>query len=377
MGLKFSHTKLLTYAATLTIDRSDGYADYKVIITGNVAIELTGSRDGDSGTILVVQDGTGTHTVTLTGNDNAVTHNTTADNGVVYAWKNYDGLIIWFSEDVGEVDISEVPDAPTLAVVDDVNDEFDWTNNPLYTDVADYEYTLDGGTTPQDVTVKPLAIGNVSLAAGQVGVRVKAATGITASDWLFSAEAFTASDVTEAIAFDVNTGTNGAAYTVYSEVITGETTWRVSGGQAGYGHLAVRTTKSLAANTEGDIRMNLGNSSFSHTWYIGFNTAGSQTAFASMPVCFRLASTAAVFPFESNVAGSPTSTATGLTWQTTDWLRLHRTAGGVFTIQKSTDDAASWTTIYTFTYTTTAEVFAVLDSGKTGYFRKGQITNFS
>lgn len=83
------------------------------------------------------------------------------------------------------------PAAPTAGVVDDVNNTFNWTNNPSFTSLSHYEYSIDGGTTVQDVTAKPISVGNVSLAAGQVRVRIKAMNGNPASAWLASTSVFT------------------------------------------------------------------------------------------------------------------------------------------------------------------------------------------
>lgn len=83
------------------------------------------------------------------------------------------------------------PNAPTAFIVDDVNNTADWTNNPTYTSVTDYEYTVDGGVTVNNVTVKPVNVGDVAKAAGQVGVRIKAASGRNASAWLYNSTAYT------------------------------------------------------------------------------------------------------------------------------------------------------------------------------------------
>lgn len=84
------------------------------------------------------------------------------------------------------------PAAPTVGVVDDSANTFDWTNSPSFTDVADYEYTLNGGSSYANVTVKPLVVGDVDKAIGQVGVRVKAVGSNPASSTLYNASAFNA-----------------------------------------------------------------------------------------------------------------------------------------------------------------------------------------
>lgn len=93
-------------------------------------------------------------------------------------------------------DAVNITPAPTNGLVDDTNNTFDWTNASGYTALSDYEYTMDGGTTVATVTAKPLAVGAVNKAVGQVGVRVKAAGGNPASSWLYNLTAFTAAAAT-------------------------------------------------------------------------------------------------------------------------------------------------------------------------------------
>lgn len=96
------------------------------------------------------------------------------------------------SDDIAYMDARlSITAPPTAGVVDDTANTFNWTNNPTYTALGDYEYTLDGGSTYATVTAKPIVVGAVSKAIGQVGVRVKAATGRNASDTLFNTVPFT------------------------------------------------------------------------------------------------------------------------------------------------------------------------------------------
>jgi hypothetical protein len=82
------------------------------------------------------------------------------------------------------------PAAPTAAVVDDTADTFNWTNNPLFPNVSEYEQTLNGGSIWTALSAKPIAVGDVAKAIGQVGVRVRAIGGNPASAGLFNASAF-------------------------------------------------------------------------------------------------------------------------------------------------------------------------------------------
>lgn len=82
------------------------------------------------------------------------------------------------------------PPSPTNAVIDDTADTFNWTNATGYANISNYEFTLDGGSTYAQATVKPLQIGNIAKAVGTVGVRVKADTGRNASGTLYNGIAF-------------------------------------------------------------------------------------------------------------------------------------------------------------------------------------------
>lgn len=81
------------------------------------------------------------------------------------------------------------PAAPTNFIVDDSANTGAWTINPLYTSFADYEVSLDGGSTLIAAT-NPINVGDVNKAIGQVGVRVKAASGRNTSEWLTNATAY-------------------------------------------------------------------------------------------------------------------------------------------------------------------------------------------
>lgn len=90
------------------------------------------------------------------------------------------------------------PAAPTNPVTNDTADTFGFTLVTGFALSGNYQYTLDGGATVNDVTTNPISVGNVAKAAGQVGVRVKAGTGRNASAWLFNTSAFTLTNITPA-----------------------------------------------------------------------------------------------------------------------------------------------------------------------------------
>ncbi|WP_448104744.1 hypothetical protein [Pedobacter panaciterrae] len=85
------------------------------------------------------------------------------------------------------------PAAPTSPVNDNSARTFDFTYTSGYTNISNYEYSLDGGTTIVAATVKPIVVGNIAYAIGQVRVRVKAVAGVNnAGAWLSNTVAFTA-----------------------------------------------------------------------------------------------------------------------------------------------------------------------------------------
>jgi len=87
------------------------------------------------------------------------------------------------------------PGAPTLPVVDDVNNTFDWTSVVGFTSAEDYEISVDGGVNWLNVSAKPYSVGNVAIASGDVQVRVQAnpATDVAAGAILVSDAPFTQS----------------------------------------------------------------------------------------------------------------------------------------------------------------------------------------
>lgn len=84
------------------------------------------------------------------------------------------------------------PESPTSGVVNDTDNTYGFSLTPGISLAGNYEYTLDGGTSViGDVLSNPISVGNINKASGQVGVRVKAASGRNSSAWLFNTSAFT------------------------------------------------------------------------------------------------------------------------------------------------------------------------------------------
>lgn len=86
------------------------------------------------------------------------------------------------------------PAAPTSGVVDDTLDTFDWTNTAGFSAASDYEYRVGGTGGYTTVPAKPLPVGDINIAIGDLELRVKEVAGVnTASAPLTNATAFTSS----------------------------------------------------------------------------------------------------------------------------------------------------------------------------------------
>ncbi len=102
------------------------------------------------------------------------------------------------------------PAAPTSPVVNDILDTYSVTLSSGY-GTTDHEYTLNGGSSTTTLTSLPVSVGDVDKAIGQVGIRVKSATGRNASAWTFNQSAFTVAEG-EGVAYTpVNLSTYGVS----------------------------------------------------------------------------------------------------------------------------------------------------------------------
>lgn len=72
--------------------------------------------------------------------------------------------------------IEDIPAAPTNPRVDDVFNTFGWTNVPGFSNISDYEYSVDNGITWSNCTTNPQRLYNEDYETGYVQVRVKAST---------------------------------------------------------------------------------------------------------------------------------------------------------------------------------------------------------
>ncbi len=78
---------------------------------------------------------------------------------------------------VDNVTLTTPAQIPTAPVVDDKMDTFDFTYAGATVTPSEYEYSLDGGDNWETLEKKPLYVGNVDVAAGDVQVRAKAPAG--------------------------------------------------------------------------------------------------------------------------------------------------------------------------------------------------------
>ena len=94
---------------SITWDVSGTSTNYEATLTGNTTLDLANVRNGDYGTIIIEQDGVGSHTLTLgTVNGGAGTHKvvnggggtivlTGTANSIDLLTFTYNGNIVWWS----------------------------------------------------------------------------------------------------------------------------------------------------------------------------------------------------------------------------------------------------------------------------------------
>ena len=116
---------------------------------------------------------------------------------------------------------TKAPEMPKFGIVNNTARTFDWTNSTGYNALSDYEYTLNGGTTYQQVTAKPIVVGDGAYAAGQVGVRVKAIGSSSFSDTLFDVIGFTEKPEIQYVTLTVNINGLSAGDEVNAVTING------------------------------------------------------------------------------------------------------------------------------------------------------------
>lgn len=68
----------------------------------------------------------------------------------------------------------DAPNAPTSLMVDDNANTLDWTNVSGFSELANYEWSVDSGSNWSPVIAKPIIVGDIAKAAGVVQIRVRA-----------------------------------------------------------------------------------------------------------------------------------------------------------------------------------------------------------
>lgn len=211
------------------------------------------------------------------------------------------------------------PAAPTAGVVDDTADTFNWTNNPLFTALADYEYTLNGGSSYAAVTAKPIVVGNVAKAIGQVGVRVKSVGGNPVSATLYNASTFNVAAGPSLEDLNFSPSANGFAE-ISSNIWQGDsgdwgTTW----------NSYHRSDKKLAAGEDGYVEMLYGVDTENREVMLGFQlTADTTGSYPGMDYGGYVNATGNIWKL---IAGSPSASSFGPTFGTGNYLRVSRVSG--------------------------------------------------
>jgi hypothetical protein len=124
------------------------------------------------------------------------------------------------------------PIAPTAGVVDDSANTFDWQSVSGFAQASDYQYSKDSGANWLPVSVKPIAVGDVSIASGALQVRViaDAQTGRPAGAALLSNAAFTGTSSSATKEQATITGTHFAKLNGNGDYVSASTTmsegWR-------------------------------------------------------------------------------------------------------------------------------------------------------
>jgi hypothetical protein len=128
---------------------------------------------------------------------------------------------------------------------------------------------------------------------------------------------------------------------------------------AGYGNLGL-STSNLAASTDGSVRVRY-TATDGVDAVIGFNTSNATSGVGSMPFALWVSSGGGNDIYVRQ-GGAPIST--GIDAAAGDYLRINRT-GSVWKAQKSVD-GTTWTDLYTYSSTSTAQVWVVCDINGTG-----------
>lgn len=160
-------------------------------ISDTTAYTVSGGTAGAANGVFVITN-TGTYPITINGDPYSIRSNgKTAISAIRLPDASYYISSDYCACSGGAEPEPDTPDAPTLGMVDDDADEFDWTNTSGFTDPGDYEYRIGGSGPYTTVTTKPLVVGDIDIPVGDLEVRVKAAGINPASASLLNEDPFT------------------------------------------------------------------------------------------------------------------------------------------------------------------------------------------
>lgn len=244
------------------------------------------------------------------------------------------------------------PSAPTAFVVDDTADTGNFTYTPGYMSNSDYEQTLDGGYTVTALSAKPIEVGNVAKAIGQVGVRVKAISGSRqASEWLFNAAAYTTASVGGSVAVTFPT--------ISGSLINTSGDWSGGGTEQDFVNNGA-SGLSIPANQEGEIYFK-GNSTLAA---FGLSLTNSVSGRPDMVAGGFVNSMdqSKLYKVDAGTTGQLSEIRVS-----TNIYKIKRVVpSGVITYEKTTSNqadidagSATWTIVTTFTATSTARLYVI------------------
>lgn len=128
---------------------------------------------------------------------------------------------------------------------------------------------------------------------------------------------------------------------------------------AGFGHTGLDNLK-LASGNDGFIVLQFASSDGINS-ILGFNTTNSEAGFSAFEAGLDIGGDNQIYRVDGP---SGTATATGLFVSTGDWVGLNRTGSTVKLITKSgslSTTLADWTVAYTFSFSSSADLFIVCD----------------
>lgn len=278
------------------------------------------------------------------GNTNAVSSNAVFQNTSTLRG-GYTGSL----QDLYDLIVSGnvTPAAPTDFIVDNTLNTAGFTENPLITDLDQYEYQILDGTITT-VTENPFSVGDIDAPIGTVKVRIKAASGRNPSQWLVNETAYTAG---------AGAGINPLIFASMDsdvDVDSGTNTYTTTSGDT-FDNKIWNSGKRLLADTDGAIYLQ-----DSAGAVLGFASSNIGTYYGNMVIGMWHTNGNELFATENGQANAFVE-AIVAGWD----YRIVRTTT-VHQIQKSDDSWATNTPVHTFVYTGTGILYPAGDIHSTG-----------